>query len=181
MKTLLGLSLAILFGFSVRAQTPAQTVSSVTVLLSMPSSLSGYTFFCEGLTASGDGSPATGFYRYYPSATDTTNAWAVFTPPYGGRWKRLSGLVADITYAAATGSTSASTRAGVVQFAIGGGTNLVVTNSLVSTGSVIFAQALAYDQSARQTLVTPAAGSFSITLPATNTALLPVAWFLINP
>lgn len=82
----------------------------------------------------------------------------------------------------ATGTTGAQTinkSSGSVNVAAAG-TTLVVTNSLVTTASLIFLQVYGTDATAKSATVTVAAGSFTITLNAAATAETKVAWHVIN-
>jgi len=81
-----------------------------------------------------------------------------------------------------TGTTGARTidrPSGTVNFAAGAST-LVVTNSLVTTASIVFAVVRTNDTTATIKNVVPAAGSFTITLTANATAETSVGFFVIN-
>lgn len=83
------------------------------------------------------------------------------------------------TAAGTTGARTINQIAGSVNVA-GAGTTLVVTNSLVTTASLIFLQVYGTDATAKSATVTVAAGSFTITLNAAATAETKVAWHVIN-
>lgn len=90
-------------------------------------------------------------------------------------------LKLDATNTAA-GTTSAQTinkPSGTVNFAAGA-SSLVVTNSLCTTSSIVFAAIRANDATAVIKNVVPAAGSFTITLDAATTAETSVGFMVIN-
>jgi hypothetical protein len=93
--------------------------------------------------------------------------------------------VGRVVYSAtntATGTTGAQTInkiSGKVNFAAGAST-LVVTNSLVTAASIVQVQVEGTDATAFYARVTPAAGSFTITLNAAATAETRVAFITIN-
>lgn len=93
-----------------------------------------------------------------------------------------SGLIQVPGTTTAGGTTGAQTinkPCGVVNFAAGAST-LVVTNSLASATTPIFAQVLGTDATAVSVRVTRASGSFTLTLPATATAETAVEFFLFG-
>jgi len=82
----------------------------------------------------------------------------------------------------ATGTTGAQTinkTSGKVNFAAAEAT-LVVTNSLVTTSSIVIAQVEGSDLTAISARTTPAAGSFTITLNAAATSETKVSFIVIN-
>ena len=89
------------------------------------------------------------------------------------------GIDATNTPTATTGAQTINKSAGTVNFAAGA-TTLTVTNSLVSTASLIFPVIRTNDATATIKNVVAAAGSFTITLNAAATAETSVGFFLIN-
>lgn len=82
----------------------------------------------------------------------------------------------------ATGTTGAQTisrPSGTVNF-LAGTSSLVVTNTLVTTSSIVFAVVRTNDTTATIKNVVPGAGSFTITLTAAATAETSVGFFVIN-
>ena len=93
-----------------------------------------------------------------------------------------AGLVSYPTTVTAAGTTGAQTinkLTGTVNFAAAA-TSLVVTNSLVSTGSIVLCVVRTNDATAVIKNVVPAAGSFTITLNAAATAETSVGFIVIN-
>lgn len=88
-------------------------------------------------------------------------------------------LAATNTAAGTTGAQTIDKPAGTVNFAAGAA-SLVVTNSLVSTTSLIFAQAQKKDSTCEVMAIVPAAGSFTIVMNAPCTAETAVAFQVIN-
>lgn len=81
-----------------------------------------------------------------------------------------------------TGTTGAQTinkASGTVNIAASG-TSVVVTNSLVTATSIVFAVLRTADATATIKNVVPAAGSFTITLGAAATAEVSIGFFVIN-
>lgn len=78
-----------------------------------------------------------------------------------------------------TGAQTINKTSGTVNFAATA-TTLVVTNSLVSTSSLVFAMVRTADATATIKSVVPASGSFTITLGAAATAETSVGFFVIN-
>lgn len=83
------------------------------------------------------------------------------------------------TAAATLGAQTINKPSGSVNFAAGAST-LVVTNSLVTTTSVIHVQVYGTDTTAISARVTRASGSFTITLNAAATAETAVGFIVIN-
>lgn len=87
--------------------------------------------------------------------------------------------LATNTAAGTTGARTINNPSGTVNFAATA-TTLVVTNSLVTTASLIFAVIRTNDSTATIKNVVPASGSFTITLTAAATAETSVGFFVIN-
>lgn len=83
------------------------------------------------------------------------------------------------TAAGTTGPQTINRPSGTVNFGIGAG-SLVVTNSLCTTSSIVFATVRTNDATAYIKNVVPAAGSFTINLGANATAETSVGFFIIN-
>ena len=83
------------------------------------------------------------------------------------------------TPAGTTGAQTINQPSGTVNFAIGASA-LVVTNSLCTTSSIVFATVRTNDATAYIKNVVPAAGSFTINLGANATAETSVGFFIIN-
>ena len=93
-----------------------------------------------------------------------------------------NGKVSYLTTNTTAGTTGAQTidrPSGTVNFAIGASA-LVVTNSLCTTSSIVFATVRTDDATATIKNVVPAAGSFTINLGAGATAETSVGFFIIN-
>jgi hypothetical protein len=182
MKTklsLLLLSFALLAVGPARAQQAFQALSSVDVLLALPSTGADSDYYCEGLHSPGDAAPATGTYHYFPTSADATNVYKVFAPSYGGRWERISPPYIDLTLnTTAAGSTNATTPGGFVTLAANT-TSVTITNSFVTTTTPIVATVCTNDATAKSVAVSRVAGAFTLTLNATNTAALPVSWLIL--
>lgn len=88
-------------------------------------------------------------------------------------------LSATNTAGGTTGAQTINKPSGTVNFAAAA-TSLVVTNSLVSTSSIVFAVVRTADATATIKNVVPAAGSFTITLGAAATAETSVGFLVIN-
>ena len=89
------------------------------------------------------------------------------------------GTDATNTASGTTGAQTINKASGTVNFAAGA-TSLVVTNSLVSTSSIVFAVVRTNDKTATIKNVVPASGSFTINLGAAATAETSVGFFVIN-
>jgi hypothetical protein len=83
------------------------------------------------------------------------------------------------TAAGTTGAQTINKASGTVNFAAAA-TSLVVTNSLCTTSSIVFAVIRNNDATAWIENVVPAAGSFTINLGAAATAETSVGFFIIN-
>lgn len=88
-------------------------------------------------------------------------------------------LEATNTAGGTTGAQTINKSSGTVNFAAAAST-LVVTNSLVSTSSLVFAVVRTADATAAIKSVVPGSGSFTITLSAAATAETSVGFFVIN-
>lgn len=87
--------------------------------------------------------------------------------------------LATNTAAGTTGPQTIDRPSGTVNFGIGASA-LVVTNSLCTTSSIVFATVRTNDATAYIKNVVPAAGSFTINLGAAATAETSVGFFIIN-
>ena len=87
--------------------------------------------------------------------------------------------LATNTTAGTTGAQTINRPSGTVNFGIGASA-LVVTNSLCTTSSIVFATVRTNDATAYIKNVVPAAGSFTINLGAAATAETSVGFFIIN-
>jgi hypothetical protein len=87
--------------------------------------------------------------------------------------------LATNTAAGTTGPQTINGPSGTVNFGIGA-SSLVVTNSLCTTSSIVFATVRTNDATAYIKNVVPAAGSFTINLGANATAETSVGFFIIN-
>lgn len=96
----------------------------------------------------------------------------------GQRWQKLW-VDATNTAGGTTGNQTINKAAGTVNFAAAA-TAVTVTNSLVSTASLVFAVVRTNDTTAVIKNVVPGAGSFVITLNAAATAETSVGFFVIN-
>lgn len=116
--------------------------------------------------------------------TGATNNFAARFAGAAGEILRLrtDGQVALLATNTAAGNTGAQTinrPSGTVNFAAGS-SSLVVTNSLCTTASLVFATVRTNDATAVIKNVVPAAGSFTINLNAAATAETSVGFFIIN-
>lgn len=118
-----------------------------------------------------------------PNANSGTNALLVQNTTVSDLYK--IGADGKITYwatntaAGTTGPRTIDRPSGTVNFAIGASA-LVVTNSLCTTSSIVFATVRTNDATAYIKNVVPAAGSFTINLGANATAETSVGFFIIN-
>jgi hypothetical protein len=88
-------------------------------------------------------------------------------------------FAATNTAAGTTGAQTINKASGTVNFAAAA-TSLVVTNSLCTTSSIVFAMVRTNDATAWVENVVPDAGSFTINLGAAATAETSVGFFIIN-
>ena len=91
-------------------------------------------------------------------------------------WKQL---FVDYTNTGTVGAVTINKAAGRVNIAAAG-TSVVVTNSLVTAASKVFAVVAQADATAYVRNVVPAAGSFTITLGAAATAQVAIDFFVVN-
>ena len=126
-----------------------------------------------GAMANIRGSNASGasFALGVENSTPTT----LFTIANNGKISYL----ATNTAAGTTGAQTINQPSGTVNFAIGDSA-LVVTNSLCTTSSIVFATVRTNDATAYIKNVVPAGGSFTINLGAAATAETSVGFFIIN-
>lgn len=88
-------------------------------------------------------------------------------------------LTATNTAAGTTGNQTINKPSGTVNIAAAG-TSITVTNSLVTTSSIVFATIRTNDATAVIKNVVPASGSFTINLNAAATAETSIGFFVIN-
>jgi len=88
-------------------------------------------------------------------------------------------LLNTVTTAGTTGDRTINQPSGTVNMAAGG-TTLTVTNSTVTTSSLVFATVRTNDATAIIKNVVPGSGSFVITLSAAATAETSIGFFVIN-
>lgn len=134
----------------------------------------------EVLDAVGGGTVTTSHGIYINSLTAGATNYAIYTA--GTTQSYFGGKITFNPTNTSTGTTGAQTinrPSGTVNFA-GGATSLVVTNSLVTTSSLVFATVRTNDATATIKNVVPGAGSFTITLTAAATAETSVGFFVIN-
>ena len=118
-----------------------------------------------------------------PNASGSTNALLIQNTTVSDLYKieangKISYLATN-TAAGTTGPQTINRPSGTVNFAIGASA-LVVTNSLCTTSSIVFATVRTDDATAYIKNVVPAAGSFTINLDAAATAETSVGFFIIN-
>ena len=91
------------------------------------------------------------------------------------------GFVVNATNTAGgtTGNQTINKPSGTVNIAAAG-TTVTVTNSLVTTSSLVFCQLRTNDATAKIKNVVPGSGSFVITLDAAATAEVSIGFFVIN-
>lgn len=109
------------------------------------------------------------------------NLWPLSTGAYtlgAGSlgWKQI---FIDYTNTATVGAVTINKAAGRVNIAAAG-TSVVVTNSLVTAATKVFAVISQNDGTAVLKNVVPAAGSFTITLNAATTAQVSIDFFIVN-
>ena len=170
---------------------PITTTGTITLggTLGVGNGGTGATSFTSGRVLLGNG--AATFSTYSDLSWDSANARlqtgagglqpaADGTGTLGNASKHFAQIFLDYTNTAAgtTGARTINKAAGRVNFAAAA-TSLVVTNSLVTAASKVFALAASKDTSGRVYAVVPAAGSFTIycTAPA---AEMPVNFLVIN-
>lgn len=133
------------------------------------------TYNAAGYMADNAHPNSRGYNDQAPYAFDTLVAFA------GGPVFRPSTVYGHpvITPVGSTGAKTINARAGCVRFAAAAG-SLVVTNSLVTTNSVIKLQIAANDATCTSVNYTPASGSFTINAPTVPTAEMRVDFEVIN-
>ncbi len=111
----------------------------------------------------------------YGAAGSDTNIGIDITP------KGAAGIQfpSTVTGGGTTGNQTINKISGRVNFAASA-TSLTVTNSIVTTSSLVFAEVQSNDTTAYVKNCVPAAGSFVINLGAAATAETPVSFFVIN-
>ena len=118
-----------------------------------------------------------------PNASGGTNALLVQNTTVSDLYKiEANGKITYLATNTAAGTTGPQTidrPSGTVNFAIGASA-LVVTNSLCTTSSIVFATVRTNDATAYIKNVVPAGGSFTINLGANATAETSVGFFIIN-
>lgn len=99
----------------------------------------------------------------------------------GGYVSATTGIrvAATLTAAGTTGNQTINKPSGRVNFAAAA-TSLTVTDSLVTTSSLVLAVLQTNDATARIANVVPASGSFTINLTAAATAETACAFFVVN-
>jgi hypothetical protein len=105
---------------------------------------------------------------------DATGIRSIGAPAVG-----LKKLYIDYTNTATVGAVTINKAAGRVNIAAAG-TSVVVTNSLVTAASHIFAEIMSADATAIIQSVIPAAGSFTINLSAAATGAVAINFFVVN-
>ena len=88
-------------------------------------------------------------------------------------------LYIDFTNTGTVGAVTINKAAGRVNIAAAG-TSVVVTNSLCTAAAHVFPNLATVDTTAKSAQITPAAGSFTITLNAAATAQVAVDFFIVN-
>lgn len=118
-----------------------------------------------------------------PNANSGTNALIVQnTTPADLHKIEANGKISYLATNTAAGTTGPQTinrPSGTVNFGIGA-SSLVVTNSLCTVNSIVFATVRTNDATATIKNVVPAGGSFTINLGAAATAETSVGFFIIN-
>ena len=139
-----------------------------------------FAFRAEDTAAVTTGKTAYGFYSAVNIATGggtTYGFYAAGTAPnyFGGDMR----FAKTVTAAGTTGAQTINKNAGTVNFAAAA-TSLVVTNSLVTTSSIIIATVGTNDATMKSVLARAAAGSFTIYGNAAATAETRVNFIVIN-
>jgi len=135
--------------------------------------------FGASIVAVVNGTPASGFI---PAQLDfrTTSSGSTPTTRMTITSQGSIDIWGTTTTAGTTGAVTINKPTGTVNFAAGA-TAITVTNSLVTTGSYVFATIRTNDATALIKNVVPASGSFTINLNAAATAETSVAFYVINP
>ena len=117
---------------------------------------------------------SSGWGQIYATSSDHQ----VYAMNAGGTGTLLT-LDKTITAAGTTGAQTINKPLGTVRFAVAG-TSLVVTNSLVTTSSIILATVMTNDSTMKSVQAVPAAGSFTLYANAAATAETVVGWEVKN-
>jgi hypothetical protein len=118
-----------------------------------------------------------GFYSNIASGTGRWNFYAAGTADnyFAGDMQ----LDKTVTAAGTTGAQTINKNAGTVNFAAAA-TSLVVTNSRVTSNSIIIATVATNDTTMKSVIAVAGAGSFTLTANAAATAETRVNWLVIN-
>lgn len=100
-------------------------------------------------------------------------------PPQLVNGERVKLLMVTTDSSATPGNVTNNAYAGVVAVAAAGQT-ITVTNSQVTTTSIIQLTLLTNDGTAKSAVAVPANGSFTVTLNAAATGIVKVAFLLVN-
>ncbi len=119
------------------------------------------------------------------TAVGSTSAWLMDLQVASTSMLRVNsagriGMSGTVTAGGTTGAQTINKPCGTVNFA-GGASTLVVTNSTVTTSSIVKAVVRTNDTTATIKNVVPASGSFTITLTAAATAETSVGFEVIEP
>ena len=112
-----------------------------------------------------------GSAQFFPATTGVLDLGAV------NFWFKR--LYIDFTNTGTVGAVTINKASGRVNIAAAG-TSVVVTNSLCTANAHVFANLTTADATAKSVQVTPAAGSFTITLNAASTGQVAVDYFIVN-
>lgn len=156
-------------GVSFAATSGSQSYMSLTSTVNQASGSASFDGLLENFTWTAVGSGGGNFCRYQSAGVD------VYRVDQNGK------VVQDATNTAGgtTGARTINKPTGTVNFAAGA-SSLVVTNSLVSTASIVLAVIRTNDTTALIKNVVPASGSFTITLNATASAETSVGFIVHN-
>lgn len=91
----------------------------------------------------------------------------------------FKGIYIDSTSASTAGAITINKSAGRIKIAAGQ-TSVIVTNDLAKTASHVFANVATKDASAKSAQVTPADGSFEVTINAPTDQEVAVDFFIVN-
>lgn len=181
-------------------------LSTSTVMQQQPVSTVGGGWMTQGFTVSGTNTAVALMFRGIQGHTSPTGANTVFAAmkhngttnftdiaatEIGFQFRNNATTIIEVngggkitnnptnTAAGTTGAQTINKPSGTVNFAASA-TTLVVTNSLVTTSSLVFCTVRTNDATAIIKNVVPASGSFTITLNAAATAETSVGFFVIN-
>lgn len=123
----------------------------------------------------------TGLFIFYTGAAGTAGSPSTFGTAYQFRFTANGAFKAPsiITAAGTTGDQTINRMNGTVNIAASGST-VTVTNSLVSTSSIVLAVIRTNDATAIIKNVVPSIGSFTINLTSTTTSEISVGFTVIN-